>query len=124
MASERNNAKSAILERGRDDPELDETLTSAHAYQLELAKEKNRHAERMRARDLGFFGKLAGGERVSPIFVAFLAMIAGLAGAVYCWTHAGADSQIADFWGKQAERAIGFATAAMTFILGRATANK
>jgi len=58
----REDAKGAIIQRDNDDPELDAVLSSAHHLQLHLIKETNRHSEAMRKTELGFFGRIIGGE--------------------------------------------------------------
>lgn len=119
MASEREDAKRAIMERGEADPELDQLLSGAHRLQLDLAKETNRHNETMRAKELGVFGKLVGGETTAPFTVALLVVVLGFAGAAACWVAAWNAPTSAEFWAKQAERGIAVATAALAFIFGR-----
>jgi hypothetical protein len=116
MASDREQAKSAIVSRDKDDPELDEVLNNAHQLQLELAREANRHAEEMR----GWFGRLIGDDRNAPVFVALLAMMIGLGVWVYCLYNAGNLNQAqTEFWGRWAERSLAFAASALAYIFGK-----
>ncbi|WP_313057398.1 hypothetical protein [Agrobacterium cavarae] len=122
MAFDRKAAKAAITNQSKDDPEFNEALSGAHDYQLKIAQENNRHAETMRRQDLGFIGRAFGGEKSAPTYIAFLVMLAGMAGTFYCWTQAGAvESAVAEFWSKQAERSLAFAASALAYIFGRGT---
>jgi len=125
MASDRSAAKGAIEESSPDDPELDAALSSGHDLQLKLAQEQNRHTEAMHKADIGFLGRAFGGEKSAPTYIAFIAMVAGLAGATFCWMQAVGTAEnpisieTAEFWSKQAERALSFGAAALAFIFGR-----
>lgn len=125
MASERSAAKSAIKQKSQDDPELDAVLSSGHDLQLKITQEQNRHAEAMHKADIGFLGRAFGGEKSAPTYIAFLAMVAGLVGAFFCWSQAIGSAEhvvtaeVADYWSKQAERALAFGGAALAFIFGR-----
>lgn len=125
MASERSAAKSAITEQSQDDPELNAALSAGYEYQLRLTREQNRHAEQTQKTDLGFLGRAFGGEKSSPTYIAFIATAAGAFGAFFCWWQAIATPErpvtpeVAEFWSKQAERALAFSAAALAFIFGR-----
>jgi len=119
MASEREDAKKAIIARERDDPELADVLTGGHRFQLELARETNRHQEAMRAKDLGSFGWLMGGENTAPFTVALVVVMFGIVAAIGCWVAAWNAPTSAEFWAKQAERGIAVSSAALAFIFGR-----
>jgi hypothetical protein len=115
----RADAKGAIIQRDRDDPELDAVLSSAHQLQLHLAKETNRHDEAMRRAELGLFGRIIGGEATAPFVVAAIAVFAGFLAAGGSWFMAAWEPNQAEFWAKQAERGISVASAAIAFIFGR-----
>lgn len=119
MASDRDQAKSDITRRDESDAELESTLGSANRLQLELNKEQNRHEEAKRDKDLGFFGKLIGGEKTAPIVVAMLVVMIGFSLAIGCLVMAGVQSDASEFWSKQAERGIGVGTAALAYIFGK-----
>ncbi|MCK1650473.1 hypothetical protein IVA88_03350 [Bradyrhizobium sp. 149] len=118
-ASKREEAKGSVVQKTDSDPELTDALTGAHGFQLALTKETNRHAETMHKQNLGFFGRALGGEATAPVVIACLATIFGLLCAAGCWTVAAKFPDVADFWGKQAERCMGFSAAALAFIFGR-----
>lgn len=119
MVSEREKAKGAITEQDETDPELGEALSEATGYQLELTKENNRHKERQRAQDLGLVGKIIGGENHAPSAVALFVVIVGFMAAIGCWIAAANFVDQAEFWAKQAERALGIGMAALTFLFGK-----
>lgn len=125
MASiDRKAAKDAIQTNKQDDPELSSAIADAHKFQLELAKENNRHAEKIRAQDLGWVGRLLGGEKTAPTVIALFVMIVCFIGAFFAWNKVPSNNSLeaveaTHFWGTQAERAISFAGAALAYIFGR-----
>jgi homoserine acetyltransferase len=121
MASEREQAKSAITARTSEEPELEEKLSQAHALQhrLESDKEAHRHKEAMRAAELGWFGRILGGEATASLTVAFIVVCVGLFTAVGCLGMAAYAPSTGDFWAKQSERSIAVAMAALSFIFGK-----
>src|SRR5262245_18774604 len=120
MASDRTDAKRAIVEAEQDDPRLDAVIEQAQNLQLELLREKNLHAEQMRRSELGWFGRTFGGEKSAPSFIAELAMCVGfvLAGFCYYQTTVAVAEQI-QFWSSHAERSLAISGAALGFIFGR-----
>lgn len=121
MASDRETAKGAVVQKDDDDPELDAALEAGARLQLDLKREDNRHTETMNQQNLGVVGKVFGDGRSLPTSMAFLALIAGVFGAGFCWYAAYTDSTNTDFWAKQAERSLGFAGLALGYILGQGT---
>lgn len=125
MVSDRSAAKGAIKETSSEDPELEAAFSAGEDYKLKHIQEQNRHAETMHRQGMGFLGRWLGGESSAPMFIAALATAAGLAGAFFCWYHAIGTtdhpiaSEVAEFWSKQAERALAFGAAALAFIFGR-----
>ncbi|WP_029073589.1 hypothetical protein [Kaistia adipata] len=125
MASDRSAAKDAIQDKSKDDPELNAAISSGHDLQLKLTQEENRHAEKMHLANIGWLGRAFGGEQSAPTYIAFLAMVIGLGGTAYCWLQATGTPaspvapEQAEFWSKQAERALSFGAAALAFIFGR-----
>ncbi|MEH3035266.1 MAG: hypothetical protein PGN23_02045 [Sphingomonas adhaesiva] len=119
MASDRDEAKGQIVRRESDDAELDSALGAASRLQLELAREQNRHEEAKRDKDLGFFGKLIGGEKTAPVVVAMLVVVIAFAAAIGCLIMAAVQASQAEFWAKQAERAFGLGSAAVAYIFGK-----
>lgn len=119
MASDRDEAKGQIIKRESDDAELDSALGAANRLQLELTREQNRHEEAKRDKDLGFFGKLLGGEKTAPVVVAMLVVVIAFMTAIGCLIMAAYQTQQAEFWAKQAERAFGLGSAAVAYIFGK-----
>lgn len=119
MASERDEAKSEIVRRDDSDAELETTLRSASHYQLEITKEKNRHEEAKRDKDLGFFGRVLGGEKTAPSVIAMFVVFIGFAVAIGSLVAAGYQPDSSEFWSKQAERGLGVASAALAYIFGK-----
>jgi hypothetical protein len=117
--SNREDAKSAIIHRDENDPELDDVISSAHQLQLHLFKERNRHNEAMQKIELGFFGRIIGGEATAPFVVATIVVFLGFLAAGASWFMAAWEPNQAEFWAKQAERGISVASAAVAFIFGR-----
>ena len=87
-SSERNGALQAVEEPEGSDPELESQLHVSAHYQLELQKEKHRHAEDMRKgerdhevkirqMEMGWIGRLVGGERQAPISIAMIVVVVG-----------------------------------------------
>jgi len=120
---DRDSAKNSISDRETSDPEMEYALNSASKFQLEIVKENNRHVEAKIAHDLGFFGRAFGGEKSAPTYVALVAMLLGLFGAGVSIYMAAHDADSIEFWGKQIERSIAFASAALAFIFGRGSKN-
>src|SRR6266849_1744748 len=106
MASERDKAKKAITNRTSEEPDLDETLSQAQDLQHQLAidKEEHRHKETMRATELGWVGRIVGGEATASLTVAFIVVCVGLFSAFGCLGMAAYSPAAADFWAKQSER--------------------
>lgn len=119
MASDREQAKGEIVRRDENDAELDNALGAASRLQLELNKENNRHEEAKRDKELGFFGRLIGGEKTAPVVVAMIVVLIGFGLAVGCLIMAGNQPSSAEFWAKQAERGIGVGSAALAYIFGK-----
>lgn len=120
MASSREEAKSAVTGSASNDAELDTVLDAASKTQVDILKEKNRHAEANAAGERGLLGKLFGGNDSAPVFIASVAMIIGLVGAGICLAFgATKDEALADYWQLNFERAIAFASAALAFIFGK-----
>ena len=120
MGSERAAAKKAITEREENDPELGQTLTTAHQLQLELAKETNRHTEAKIASELGFFGRLIGGEKTAPVVIALIVVLIGFGIGIGCLIAAGnaAAEQVA-LYDKYTERGFAIGTAALANLFGK-----
>ena len=110
MASEREDAKSGIVERESEDPDLTGVLSGAQKYQLELVREQNQHDHKMKTTDVGFFGRIAGGTNAST-FTAFATASISLIAAIILWKDQ-----------PDAGKALlGFAGTAIGFIFGRST---
>lgn len=122
MATEVEQAKEAITDQLENDPELSETFRSAHALQLDLEKEKHRHVETTQKSELGMIGRLLGGERVAPTFIAGLAVILGLIAygiSLWCASHQSESKDLLTFWTQSADRSLAFAAASLAYIFGR-----
>lgn len=118
MEPNRKAAKEAITDKGQNDPELDQTLKEAHNFQLELLKENNFHARQMNQANLGFIGKILGDGKNTQMFIAMLAVGAGVVLFIGCLFCAYKSPENSDFWSKQGERALAFAAAALAYIFG------
>lgn len=121
MASERDQAKSDIVRRDSSDAELETTLGAANQYQLEITKEQNRHEEAKRDKELGFFGRMLGGEKTAPTVVAMFVVFIGFGVAIGALIAAGLNAAQADFWSKQSERGFGVGSAALAYIFGKSS---
>lgn len=121
MVSDREEAKSQIVRRDAGDAELDSALSEANRFQLELAREQNRHEEAKRDKELGFFGRILGGEKIAPTVVAMAATFIGFSVGIGCLCMAGFQHENAEFWSKQAERGFGLGSAALAYIFGRSS---
>jgi hypothetical protein len=122
MASERDKAKKSITRRDSNEPELDDALTQAHALQHKLAlqTEDNRHREAMRVAELGWVGRIIGGEATASLTVAFIVVCSGLISAAWCLAIAAYSSTAAaDFWAKQSERSVAVTMTALSYIFGK-----
>lgn len=119
MVSERDQAKSDIVKRDADDPELTSALSAGNRFQLEINKEQNRHEEAKRDQELGFFGKWLGGEKTAPVVVAMFVVLIGFLVGIGCLIEAARQPSNAEFWSKQAERGFGLGAAALAYIFGK-----
>lgn len=119
MASDREKAKNAITVREADDPELGAALHEGQNFQLEVLRETNRHNEVMRGRELGFFGKILGGESTALTVIATFVVILGFATFAACLYVASSDPERAEFWSKQGERGLGVGSAALAYLFGK-----
>lgn len=115
MALNRKQAKDAIKEKQPDDPELDAAIGEAQRLQLDLVKENNRHREKM----AGWLGIVFGGEASAPFHIALVFAVVCLLGFGFCLYMASKGAAQAEFWAKQAERALAAASAALAYIFGR-----
>jgi len=121
MASDRDNAKSAITKTDSNDPELNAALADAKEQQHRLTVENNRHKEAIQNTELGLIGRWFGGEKNAPIAIAGVAVFAGIAGAFLSGYMASRSPtpDSADYWSKMVERSIALAVSCLTFIFGR-----
>jgi hypothetical protein len=120
MASDRKEATKAITSQSSEEPELDLTLNQAHTLQheLELKREDHRHKETMRAAELGWVGRILGGEASASLTAAFIVVCVGLASTAGCFVAAYTQPS-QEFWAKQSERMIAITMAALSFIFGK-----
>jgi len=123
MESERDRAKESIQERRTAEPELQEAISKGQELRdqlrLELDREQHRHTERMRATELGWFGRFVGGEHSASLTIAAMVVFVGIlaAGGCYMWAaHVPSDKE---FWEKIAERWIAVGMGALAYIFGR-----
>lgn len=111
MASERDDAKSGIIDKDKDDPELQKVLTDGHQFQLAQTQEKNRHAVAMRETEMGLLGRWLGSGQSAAYSIAAITLVTCLLAGTLVWAWAG----IAD-----AGKALyGIATTALGFMFGR-----
>jgi hypothetical protein len=111
---DRDAAKGAIISRTDDAPKLDAALVSAHQFQLGLAKEQNRHKEKMRS----WFSVVFGSDDSTGAYVAAICALIGLILVCFCLVEARYDATASEFWSKQLERVLAFVTACLAFIFG------
>src|SRR5277367_568531 len=102
MESNRDAAKDAIISRENDDPQLDAVLSSAHQFQLGIAKEEHRHKEKMRS----WFSIVFGSDDSTGAYVAAICALIGLLLVCFCLVEARYDSSASEFWSKQLERVL------------------
>jgi hypothetical protein len=119
MVSERDEAKLAIREPVETDPELNQVLGEAGQFQIDLLKERHRHAEKLRTTELGWLGKAFGGERNAPTGIAALAMIISFTGSVICLYLAAKNPESKDFLLDWSGRTLAIGTTALGFIFGQ-----
>lgn len=113
---DRESAKKSIASRQNTDAELDDALDSASSYSLLLEKEKNRHNEIMRGQFSAFFGP----KDIAPLAIASIALLFGFIAFAYCLFHSqDTTSATSDFWGRWAERTLGFSTSCLAYIFGK-----
>jgi hypothetical protein len=126
MASERDRDKQAITKRKQDDPELEDALAQATVLQHQLAidQEHHRHAEAMRATELGSLGRILGGESSVSLTTAFIVVCGGMLALTGSLVMAGIIPAASDFWAKQAERSGAIAMTALSFIFGKSAGRK
>jgi hypothetical protein len=121
MASERDKAKSAIKKTDSTDPELAAALAEGTELQHLLMVETNRHKEAMRSVELGWIGRVVGGETNAPIAVATLVVVAGLAGVfLSVWMASQSPrTDSSEYWSKMIERFLALTVSGLSFIFGR-----
>lgn len=119
---DRSTAKGAIVARDHSDPEMSRALEEAK-HHLEAARENNAHAKAMYMAELGFFGRLMGGEKTAPIVITGFAVAVGLLFVLVSAAMAAQNPEKEEFWGKMIERGLAFAAAALAFIFGRSGRN-
>lgn len=121
MASEREAAKGAVLQKENADPELDSALAKAALHQLELKREENRHKEAMNRQNLGVVGNLFGDGKNIPTTAALLTVVLAFIVAAGLYVAAFAKPEAGTLWAAHAERALSVALAALAYILGKST---
>ena len=117
---DREAAKAGIVEREGDDAELNEAMGKARNLQVKLAD--HRHAETMKDKDLGVFGRWLGGEKSAPITVASIALVASL--LVFIGIHgtvafAVLDSSKVTALITAADKCLALATLALGYVCGK-----
>ena len=122
MATERETVKRSIVKQA--DAPLPPAMDGAidRGTELEILIQNHGHLERMQAANLGWFGKVLGGERNASIVIAFIVILLSMSIATGLWIAA-AHSQHPEFWSHEAQVAWSFAGAALAFIFGRTTAH-
>ncbi|WP_346357634.1 hypothetical protein [Bosea sp. (in: a-proteobacteria)] len=119
MGSERDAARKAAKNPESTDPELEAALSEGAKLQLATTRETNRHKESMR----GIFERMLGPREIAGTALAGIAMIVGLIGCGYfAYVAVGAiEPAKAEFAGRWAERALGFAASCLAYIFGKGT---
>ena len=120
----RDAAKAAIVNESRTDPELAKAFAEAKSLEVTLAAHE--HAQAMRDKDLGVFGRWLGGESSAPMTIAFVAMMLAIGGfAVLHWLSFGSgDAQRAAALVNAADKCLGLAGLALGFVFGKAGNSK
>jgi hypothetical protein len=121
MASERDRAKNAIKRTDSTDPELNAALAEGTELQHLLMMEVNRHKETMRSVELGWIGRVVGGEANAPVAVATIVVVAGIAGAsLSVWMASQSlRPESSEYWSKMVERFLALTISGLSFIFGR-----
>jgi len=121
MASERDRAKNAIKRTDSTDPELNAALAEGTELQHLLMIEVNRHKETMRSVELGWIGRVLGGEANAPIAVATIVVVAGIVGAsLSVWMASQSlRPESSEYWSKMVERFLALTISGLSFIFGR-----
>jgi hypothetical protein len=114
MAS-RKEAKDSVIAKDDNDAEL----ANASDLQLDLKKEDNRHKEAIAQQKLGIVGGLFGDGQNTPTVAALVTVIACFIIAVGLYIAAFHQSENADLWTKNAERAMAIALAALAYVFGK-----
>jgi len=122
MAFDRSIVKAKTIASSASDKELDEALSSGHLLQLRLQQDANAHELAMKGRVGRFFGE----QVYAATFAAYLAIVVGLIGAAYCLVQGASpeNADAAEYWGKHLERAVAFATAALSYLFGKGNSGK
>ncbi|WP_299844800.1 hypothetical protein [uncultured Paracoccus sp.] len=119
MASDlRKEAKAAATDPEQDDPELEEALKAGSSYQLELIRERHRHAEATQQTELGKLGTLLGGEKNAPMAIATITMLFSFIVFGVCLYLATRQNANADSIFKWSSAPLSLATTALGFIFG------
>lgn len=121
MASDRQTAKGAVVEKQTVDAELDAALAKAARHQLDLKKEENRHKEVINRQNLGIVGNLFGDGKSLPTTAALLTVIFGFLTAIGLYLAAFSRPESAELWTSNAERALSVAIAALAYVFGKGT---
>lgn len=117
-------------------------MSTAHASQTELVRERNRNKETIlqmelaaearqqeaelreraqeRISELGVIGQLLGGKENAPVSVALIALASGILAFFLC-LHYAAYSSTPETWHREAEGSLAFAASALAFIFGRSS---
>ncbi|MGA2850835.1 MAG: hypothetical protein ABSE46_17690 [Terracidiphilus sp.] len=121
MASERDKAKSAITRTDSTDPELAAALAEGKQEQYRITVENNRHKEAIQAGELGRMGQWLGGEKMAPIVIAAIVVVAGLLGAFLSGYMASTSQRpdAADYWYRMVQTSLALSASALSFIFGR-----
>jgi hypothetical protein len=119
MASERDQAISSVSAetvQSNESEKLEVALSQGEGIQrLAMAQS---HEMNMRRAELGWFGKVFGGEAHASIVVAFVVIILGFTGAIGLWVVAYYSGK-PEFWSSEAHISLAAATSALGFVFGR-----
>ena len=123
MASEREDALRAVVGEAADqDEKLSITLLEADSEAEKTKRIKLFHDHEMNKlnAELGWFGRLFGGESHAAVVIAFIVVILGFITAAGLWTLAYLTGHF-EFWASEAHIPLGAAISALSYVFGRGT---
>jgi len=121
MASERDEVLKAVIEsQASQTPKLAEAISDASSEAERTKRQalaQQHELDKLRAQ-LGWFGRIFGGESHAPVVIAFIVVAIGLIAAASLWWIAYISGN-REFWSGEAHIALGAVTTALAYVFGR-----